>query len=394
VAQSLIVLFVAATATGVPRSTAADQSCSTVQDCNNQINQAKQGADAKQRQIDQLAAKIAAAKDNEAQLAAIIRGLDALVAQTQTQLAAAQATLAQTTQELADAQLVLAEARAVLAAKKQQLALELVIMYELQIQSTPLNDLINGGNFNDFFTAVLNSRRISAKERQTVDEVHHQQDVVQADVDTITTRRLQQQAARDQVNARLADLSAQRTAQQSAYAAYAAAQAKYEQEEQAAMAAQAQLNAAVARLINQRNALAQGKFVWPDPGPISQGFGCTVYSFEPYDASCPWPHRFHNGLDIAGPCWTNVVAADGGIAYPQPFMSYGYGNWILVNHGNGFVTLYGHLAAYAVGYGQAVGRGQLIGHEGSTGNSTGCHVHFGVSRNGQWVNPLAYLPAR
>jgi len=390
----LIVLLLAVTVAGVPRPTRADHTCTSIQDCNNQIKQAQQSAAAKQRQIDQLNAKIAAPKGHEDQLAAIIRGLDTQIAQTQTQLVAAQALLAQTTQQLADADVRLAEAQAVLAAEKAQLAREVVIMYELQVESTPLNELISGGSFNDFFTAVINSRRISAKERATVAEVHHQQDEVQAAVDAIATKQLEQQAARDQVNARLADISAQKSAQQAAYTAYAAAQAQYEAQERAAKAAQDQLNAAVASFINQRNALAQGKFVWPDPGPITQGFGCTVYSFEPYDASCPWPHRFHNGLDIAGPCWTNIIAADGGIAYPQPFMSYGYGNWILVNHGNGFVTLYGHLAAYAVSYGQAVHRGQLIGYEGSTGNSTGCHVHFAVNRNDQWVNPLAYLPPR
>jgi murein DD-endopeptidase MepM/ murein hydrolase activator NlpD len=61
-------------------------------------------------------------------------------------------------------------------------------------------------------------------------------------------------------------------------------------------------------------------------------------------------------------------------------------------HGNGWQTLYGHLAGFAIHSGQRVVSGQVIGYEGTTGNSTGCHLHFGVNHNGQWVNPLAYLP--
>ena len=133
-----------------------------------------------------------------------------------------------------------------------------------------------------------------------------------------------------------------------------------------------------------------GHFIWPDTGPISQGFGCTPYPFEPYDPSCPQKH-FHNGLDIAGACGNHIIAADAGIAYIEPFMGNGFGNYIIIVHGNGWQTLYGHLASFAIRSGQTVARGQLIGYEGTTGNSTGCHLHFGVNHNGQWVNPRAYL---
>ena len=85
-------------------------------------------------------------------------------------------------------------------------------------------------------------------------------------------------------------------------------------------------------------------------------------------------------------------AADSGIANIPPYMSYGYGNYIIIVHGNGWQTLYGHMAGFAIHNGQVVSRGQLIGYEGSTGNSTGCHLHFGVNQNGRWVNPLDYLP--
>jgi murein DD-endopeptidase MepM/ murein hydrolase activator NlpD len=135
-----------------------------------------------------------------------------------------------------------------------------------------------------------------------------------------------------------------------------------------------------------------GSFVWPESGPISQGFGCTTFQFEAYDASCPTPHRFHNGIDIASGCGTAIVASAAGVVHIEPFDRYGFGNYIIIQHGGGWSSLYGHMSGFAVGNGVAVAQGQQIGWEGSTGNSTGCHLHFGINTNNQWVNPLRYLP--
>src|ERR1035437_850685 len=123
--------------------------------------------------------------------------------------------------------------------------------------------------------------------------------------------------------------------------------------------------------------------------PLSQGFGCTPYMFEPYDPNCPNRH-FHSGLDISDPCGTAIHAADSGIVNTY-YSSYGYGNHILIDHGHGWVSLYGHMSSFVVGNGQTVHRGQLIGYEGTTGNSTGCHLHFEVDLNNNPQNPLAYL---
>ena len=118
-------------------------------------------------------------------------------------------------------------------------------------------------------------------------------------------------------------------------------------------------------------------FVWPTNGVLTSGFGWR------------WG-RMHEGIDIAVPTGTPVVASAGGVVIVAGWMG-GYGNLVVIDHGNGLATAYGHNSGFAVGAGQSVGQGQVIAYAGSTGNSTGPHVHFEVRVNGSPVDPLGYL---
>ncbi|MDG5789428.1 M23 family metallopeptidase [Evansella sp. AB-P1] len=100
--------------------------------------------------------------------------------------------------------------------------------------------------------------------------------------------------------------------------------------------------------------------------------------------------RYHRGIDIAGPRNHNILAADNGTVSSAGWEN-GYGNTIRINHNNGMQTMYAHLASINVRVGQTVGKGQTIGRMGSTGNSTGIHLHFEVYQNGQLRNPMDYL---
>ncbi|OLO42422.1 hypothetical protein BTR23_02745 [Alkalihalophilus pseudofirmus] len=100
--------------------------------------------------------------------------------------------------------------------------------------------------------------------------------------------------------------------------------------------------------------------------------------------------RFHKGIDIARPSNYNILAADNGTVISAGWQG-GYGNTIRINHNNGIETLYAHLESIDVRVGQTVAKGQKIGIMGTTGNSTGIHLHFEVYRNGQLQNPMDYL---
>jgi murein DD-endopeptidase MepM/ murein hydrolase activator NlpD len=117
--------------------------------------------------------------------------------------------------------------------------------------------------------------------------------------------------------------------------------------------------------------------VWPVHGILTSGYGWR------------WG-RMHEGIDLAVASGTPVVAAASGTVIVAGWMG-GYGNLVVIDHGNGLATAYGHNTSVTVGYGQTVAQGQLIAYSGSTGHSTGPHVHFEVRVNGSPVDPLGYL---
>lgn len=98
----------------------------------------------------------------------------------------------------------------------------------------------------------------------------------------------------------------------------------------------------------------------------------------------------HKGVDIGTPMGTPVLAAKSGTVTWASWNG-GYGNCIIISHGNGNSTLYGHLSGYNVSTDQQVTQGQVIGYSGNTGNSTGPHLHFGIIENNSWIDPLNYL---
>lgn len=125
-----------------------------------------------------------------------------------------------------------------------------------------------------------------------------------------------------------------------------------------------------------------GAFIWPTSGRISSYFGGrTLYGV----------YNYHSGLDIAANYGTPIVAADGGTVSFSGWRT-SYGNLVIITHDNGWQTYYAHNSSLLVSVGQKVYRGQSIAKVGSTGNSTGNHLHFEIRINGTAVNPLGYLP--
>ena len=126
-------------------------------------------------------------------------------------------------------------------------------------------------------------------------------------------------------------------------------------------------------------AVGFGAFIWPSAKHYLSG-----YDYRP-DAN-------HWGLDLAGNDGEGVYATDAGVVVYAGWNNYGYGNMIMVDHGNDFQSLYAHLSGISVGCGQSVGQGDLIGAIGNTGRSSGSHLHFEIRAISSFVNPWDVLP--
>ncbi len=124
----------------------------------------------------------------------------------------------------------------------------------------------------------------------------------------------------------------------------------------------------------QAGVQGSGGFIWPASGRITQ-----------------YPIWYHMALDIANRSAPDIVASDRGVVVISTCLRYGYGCHVVIDHGNGYRTLYAHMAKLYVTVGQRVEKGQPIGKMGSTGRSTGTHVHFEIRQGRRLLNPLKFL---
>jgi murein DD-endopeptidase MepM/ murein hydrolase activator NlpD len=129
---------------------------------------------------------------------------------------------------------------------------------------------------------------------------------------------------------------------------------------------------------------ASGVLIWPFAGEITSPFGWRIHPVF-------GTQKFHTGIDLGADYGDPIKAADSGVVIHADWLG-GYGKAVIIDHGNGLQTLYAHNSELVVSNGQTVRKGQLISRAGSTGYSTGPHLHFEVRRNGSPTDPMGYLP--
>jgi murein DD-endopeptidase MepM/ murein hydrolase activator NlpD len=356
-----------------------------------------------QRQQSQNQANLKQVEAEQADTEQAIIDLENLIAHLQDQINALEGQIAQSkaaidalNKQIAALEADIARRQAYIAQREQLLARR-VRAEDMYGQINYLELIVTSTSFTDLIDRIVTVQEIVKSDHALIEDLRVQRAAVQHERDQLAQQRDQLNSVLDQLQAQEDQRAADEADKQAALA--------YEQQHQAELQAlQAKLEAAQAainaQVVADQQAYAaaaaaagggSGQFSWPERGNfyISQGFGCTDYPLEPYDPDCPQKH-FHAGIDIAGPYGADIYAADTGIV-SLGYDEYGYGNYIVITHGNGWSTLYGHLSGYNVSDGATVARGSVIGFEGSTGNSSGPHLHFGVMLNGSWVNPCAYL---
>jgi len=167
----------------------------------------------------------------------------------------------------------------------------------------------------------------------------------------------------------------------------------FQKEYDNAKALEAQARAAAERARQQSEAkynipstYTGGAFHWPSATThlVTSPYGYRIHPVTGVS-------RFHAGIDIGAAYGTAVLAANSGVVIVSGYNAGGYGNYVVINHGGGYTTLYAHCSSVNVSVGQQVSRGQVIASCGSTGMSTGPHIHFEVQYNGQTTNPMQYF---
>ena len=226
-------------------------------------------------------------------------------------------------------------------------------------------------SYDEYVAARENSERIQAEYESMLTDL----DAKQAELED------EQAALKEQITHAqqlIVELEAQIETDREAYEAELAREAELE----------SQIQDMIAELERQEAAnsiTSTGTYIWPLPGySPGSAYGWRIHPI--------WGDmRFHAGEDIGAPSGTPILAADSGVATVIPNNGNGYGNYIMINHGGGRVTLYAHMSAFAVSNGATVTQGQVIGYVGSTGNSTGPHLHFEVRVNGATTDPKSYF---
>jgi murein DD-endopeptidase MepM/ murein hydrolase activator NlpD len=380
----------------VPTAVRAD-SCAAGDTTCGQLQQAKQRQATASQQLQAIQSSLADAQRKADQTRAYLDALAGQIAHQQAAIAGTQASIEETERQIRFTEAEIARDEAHLEVRETLLD-QRVRALDKQGSLDYLELVVTSRTFSQLVDRVMIMQEIVRSDRRLVDALRAERDQVRDLGRRLDTQRAQQVALLRQQRDEEAQLEGLRDAQQQALAYDQQLEAQFEQQRQEIEAEKARIDDLVGQLQAQYDGEARGlgggsgRFAWPERGPITQGFGCTDLLGEPYDPSCP-THHFHTGLDIGCNFGNPIEAADSGVvSYVNYGWGGGYGNFVLVTHGNGFATLYAHLSSISVAAGQAVRQGQVIGAEGSTGYSTGPHLHFEIRLNGAYQNPLTYLP--
>jgi murein DD-endopeptidase MepM/ murein hydrolase activator NlpD len=235
---------------------------------------------------------------------------------------------------------------------------------------------------NDAYTALVETQTKLAKDEVALTAARDRATKRAADADVavraVAQLKKDQEAAKAELDHRIAELTSEADA-------LAAEQSQLEdliRQRQAALEAARRARAAagdaLSRLPRAATGVSPSGFIWPLQGVLTSGFG-------------PRWGRMHTGIDIAAPAGTPIHAAKGGEVIYAGWLN-GYGNTVIIDHGDGVATLYGHQSRLGSSEGQQLNQGDVLGFVGSTGHSTGNHCHFEIRIDTKPVNPRPYLP--
>ena len=266
-----------------------------------------------------------------------------------------------------------------------------------------LEVLLESGDISSILTRAEMVKSVSEQDSATLDDLMTKMEEINKEREELANNKIQLGKDKDSLNSRKQEL-------QKSIDEYNSSKAELNAEVEECNAALASLDDKRSEVketlnVNQEqkrqieaeinNALSGSGSNKPGSGNYNPGTGQLAYPTSYRKISAGYPNysngSYHGGVDWPCPTGTAVHASDSGVVVIAKKLTYSYGQYILIDHGNGLSTLYAHNSSLVVGVGDKVSKGQIIAYSGESGNATGPHVHFEVRLNGTRVNPMSYL---
>lgn len=266
-----------------------------------------------------------------------------------------------------------------------------------------LEVLLESGDISSILTRAEMVKSVSEQDSATLDDLMTKMEEINKereelannkiqlgkDKDSLNSRKQELQKSIDEYNSSKAELNAE---VEECNAALASLDDKRSEVKETIDTNQEQKRQIEAEINNALSGSGSNK---PGSGNYNPGTGQLAYPTSYRRISAGYPNysngSYHGGVDWPCPTGTAVHASDSGVVVIAKKLTYSYGQYILIDHGNGLSTLYAHNSSLVVGVGDKVSKGQIIAYSGESGNATGPHVHFEVRLNGTRVNPMSYL---
>ncbi len=371
---------------------------SYIQEKEDQIAQIQQEQEAIEQGITDSKAILNQLQGQQNSLAEYVEQMDAALLEIETKIVELNEMIENKEQEIEEVKIELAEAQRIAQEQYEAMKVRIRFMYE-EGDAYYLELLFSSSNFADMLNKADYIESISEYDRQKLEEyilneqliaacqveLESQEALLQAEKEALLE---EQEAKQELVAAAEVDIAEMQEGIDETKVTIEQLDAELAAQTAVIQALEEQIAAEKKRLeeLNRPSITYDGgALLWPCPssGRVTSEFGWRKHPVLGIN-------RFHNGIDIGAKTGASILAAYNGTVVASSYTS-AMGNYIMIDHGDGLYTIYMHCSALYVTKGQAVSRGDTIGAVGSTGLSTGPHLHFSVRRNGEYVNPLDYV---
>lgn len=258
------------------------------------------------------------------------------------------------------------------------------VMYQ-NMNKSPLELFVESKNFSEFFSRLELMTLVKKNDEKLIQEISLGKENTEIQKQNKLLELDEKASQLEKLNVKVSDIKTSRSKVESDIEAEKSRLKQAEKKEDEMIALSKQLEKKITQLMDSNSKYVGGVMKWPTPGytRVSSPYGMRIHPI--YKVK-----KMHTGIDIDAPSGAKIIAANSGKVILAGWNG-GYGNCVIIDHGSGLATLYAHQSKILVSVGEKVNKGDTIGKVGSTGLSTGPHLHFEVRKKGATTNPIPYV---